>query len=114
MSVEDNSDLSKTFTSPSTGMEFILISAGEFIMGSPPDEQGRYDDEGPAHEVIIKNSFYTGKYAVTQKQWEKVMGSNPSYFEGEDRPVESVSWDDVQDFIKKLNEKESTGKYRLP
>ena len=55
-----------------------------------------------------------GKYPVTQKQWKKVMGNNPSNFKGEDRPVESVSWEDVQEFVKKLNEKEGTDKYRLP
>jgi len=107
-------EISKNFTSPSTGMEFVLITAGKFMMGSPSVDQDRYDDEGPAHEVIIKNPFYMGKYPVTQKQWEKVMGSNPSKFRGEDRPVESVSWNGVQEFIKKLNEKESAGKYRLP
>lgn len=107
-------EISKNFTSPSTGMELVLIPAGKFMMGSPSGDQDRYDDEGPAHEVIIKNPFYVGKYPVTQKQWEKIMGSNPSKFRGEDRPVESVSWNDVQEFIKKLNEKESAGKYRLP
>ena len=107
-------EISKNFTSPSTGMEFVLITAGKFMMGSPFGEQGRDDSEGSAHEVIIKNPFYMGKYPVTQKQWEKIMGSNPSKFRGEDRPVESVSWNDVQEFIKKLNEKESAGKYRLP
>ena len=112
--VEDNSDIPKNFTSPSTGMELVLIPAGKFMMGSPSGDQERYDDEGPVHEVIIKNPFYVGKYPVTQKQWEKIMGSNPSKFRGEDRPVESVSWNDVQEFIKKLNEKESAGKYRLP
>lgn len=55
-----------------------------------------------------------GRYPVTQKQWEKVMGNNPSRFRGEDRPVESVSWNKVQKFIKKLNKKEQTEKYRLP
>jgi formylglycine-generating enzyme required for sulfatase activity len=107
-------EIPKTFISPSNGMEFVLIPAGKFMMGSPSGEKGRYDYEGPAHEVTIKNSFYIGKYPVTQKQWEKVMGSNPSNFKGKDRPVESVSWNDVQEFIKKLNEKESPGKYRLP
>ena len=107
-------EISKNFTSPSTGMELVLIPAGKFMMGSPSGDQDRYDDEGPAHEVIIKNPFYVGKYPVTQKQWEKIMGSNPSKFRGEDRPVESVSWNDVQEFMKKLNEKESAGKYRLP
>ena len=107
-------DIPKTFTSPSTGMEFVLIPAGKFMMGSPSDEMDRYDSEGPAHEVTIKNPFYLGKYPVTQKQWEKVMGSNPSRFKGDNLPVEQVSWDDVQIFIKKLAEMEGTDKYRLP
>jgi formylglycine-generating enzyme required for sulfatase activity len=107
-------DISKTFTSPSTGMEFVLIPAGKFMMGSPSDEKDRYDDEVPAHEVTIKNTFYLGKYPVTQKQWEKVMGSNPSRFKGDNLPVEQVSWDDVQKFIKKLAKMEGTDKYRLP
>lgn len=104
----------KTFTSPYTGMEFVLIPAGVFIMGSPSGEKGRYDYEGPVHKVTINNPFYMGKYPVTQKQWGKVMGNNPSKFKGEDRPVENVSWNDVQEFIKKLGEKEETYKYRLP
>lgn len=107
-------EIPKTFTSPSTGMEFVLIPAGKFVMGSPSGEEGRYNDEGPVHEVTINNSFYMGKYPVTQKQWNKVMGNNPSDFKGEDRPVESVSWEDVQEFVKKLNEKEGANKYRLP
>jgi formylglycine-generating enzyme required for sulfatase activity len=95
-------------------MEFVLIQPGEFDMGSPANETGRYDDEGPVHLVTISESFYLGKYEVTQKQWHEVMGDNPSYFKGDDLPVESVSWDDVHKFIKKLNEKEGTNKYRLP
>jgi formylglycine-generating enzyme required for sulfatase activity len=85
----------KTFISPSTGMEFVLVKSGIFKMGSPSYEQGRWDAEGPAHEIMIKKSFYMGKYPVTQKQWGKIMGNNPSRFKGEDRPVESVSWNDV-------------------
>ncbi len=107
-------EIPKTFTSSSTGMEFVLIPAGEFMMGSPSGEEGRYDDEGPVHEVTINNPFYMGKYLVTQKQWKKVMGTNPSGFKDEDRPVESVSWKDVQEFVQKLNEKEGADKYRLP
>jgi len=107
-------DIPKTFTSSSTGMEFVFIPAGKFMMGSPSDEKDRYNDEGPAHEVTIKNPFYLGKYPVTQKQWEKVMGSNPSRFKGDDLPVENVSWDGVQKFIKKFNEMEGTDKYCLP
>jgi formylglycine-generating enzyme required for sulfatase activity len=107
-------EISKTFTSPSTGMEFVLIPAGEFMMGSPSGEEDRNDDEGPVHKVTIKNSFYMSKYPVTQKQWKKVMENNPSHFRGEDLPVESVSWIDVQEFVKKLNDKEDTDEYRLP
>jgi formylglycine-generating enzyme required for sulfatase activity len=97
------------------GMEFVLIPAGKFEMGSPPDEEGRNSDEGPVHHVNIEKAFYLGRYEVTQEQWREIMGDNPSYFTGYDNlPVEMVSWDDVQDFIKKLNEKEGTNKYRLP
>jgi len=95
-------------------MEFVLIPAGEFEMGSPSDEEGRSENEGPVHHVNIEKAFYMGIYEVTQKQWLETMGDNPSYFEGDDLPVETVSWDDVQEFIKKLNEKEGTNKYRLP
>ncbi len=107
-------DISKTFTSLSTGMEFVLIPAGKFIMGSPYGEKGMYRDEAPAHKVIIKNPFYFGKYLVTQKQWEKVMGSNPSHFKGDALPVECVSWNEIHEFIQKLNEMEGTDKYYLP
>jgi hypothetical protein len=98
-------EIPKTFTSPFTGMEFVLIPAGKFMMGSPSKEEVRCDDEGPVHKVTIEYSFYMGKYPVTQKQWEKVMENNPSNFKSEDQPVENVSWKDVQEFVKKLNEK---------
>ncbi|MEA3324727.1 MAG: formylglycine-generating enzyme family protein [Euryarchaeota archaeon] len=91
-------------------MKFTLIPAGEFMMGS---EDG-FDDEKPVHKVRIGKPFYLGTYPVTQAEWKAVMGNNPSHFKGDDLPVESVSWDDVQEFIKKLNEKEGTDKYRLP
>lgn len=103
----------KTITN-SIGMEFVQIPAGEFNMGSPSNEAGRYDDEGPVHQVKISNAFFMGKYEVTQKQWREVMGTNPSYFKGDNLPVEQVSWNDAQDFINKLNEKEGGNKYRLP
>jgi formylglycine-generating enzyme required for sulfatase activity len=90
-------------------MEFVLIPAGEFDMGST-----EYSDEGPVHRVKLPNAFYMSKYEVTQRQWREVVGSNPSYFYGDNLPVERVSWDDVQNFINKLNEKEGINKYRLP
>lgn len=83
-------------------------------MGSPSTEKDRRTNEGPVHTVIFENAYYMGKYEVTQKQWRDVMGSNPSAYQGDDRPVEQVSWDDIQEFINKLNEMEGTDKYRLP
>jgi len=103
----------KTYNN-SIGMKFALIPAGTFSMGSPPDEEGRYKNEGPVHEVTIRKSFYLGIYPVTQQEWQAVMGENPSFFKGEKLPVEQVSWDDVQNFITRLNEKEGSDKYRLP
>jgi formylglycine-generating enzyme required for sulfatase activity len=101
-------------------MEFEMIPAGSFDMGSPSTETGRFEWEGPLHNVDIKKAFYLGKYEVTQKQWVDIMGNNPSVFKDcpptycENQPVELVTWDDVSKFIKKLNEKERTNKYRLP
>lgn len=93
----------------SIGMEMMFIPSGTFKMGS-----NESDDEKPIHEVTITRPFYLGKYEVTQKQWQGVMGTNPSNFKGDNRPVENVSWNDVQEFIKKLNQKEGGNKYRLP
>ena len=90
-------------------MKFIHIPAGEFMMGS--DE---YDSEKPVHKVTISKPFYLGTYPVIQHEWKTVMGNNPSHFKGDDLPVEEVSLADVQEFIRKLNEKEGTAKYRLP
>ncbi|MDR1652963.1 MAG: SUMF1/EgtB/PvdO family nonheme iron enzyme [Prevotellaceae bacterium] len=93
--------------------EMVFVEGGTFTMGCT-SEQGSDcgDDEKPAHKIIL-SGYYIGKYEVTQAQWRAVMGSNPSYFKGDNLPVESVSWDDVQDFIRKLNQQ--TGKnYRLP
>ncbi|KAF5418083.1 MAG: Formylglycine-generating enzyme, required for sulfatase activity, contains SUMF1/FGE domain [Candidatus Methanocomedens sp.] len=101
-------------TTNSIGMEFVLIPAGEFKMGSPSGEEGRYDSEGPVHTVKIEKAYYLGKYEVTQEQWREVMGTNPSSFKGDDLPVESVYWNDAQEFVRKLNEMEDTDKYRLP
>ena len=99
------------------GMEFVRIPSGRFEMGSPSHEEGRWDDERQ-HKVRISEGFWMGKYEVTQGEWEAAMGSNPSRFTecGTRCPVETVSWNDVQEFIQKLNEAES-GKgyrYRLP
>ena len=113
-------DESKTETKSSTirnsiGMEFVLISPGEFMMGSPPNEPGRDIDER-LHRVTITRSFYLQTTEVTQKQWKTVMGFNPAGFKtcGEDCPVETISWNETHEFISKLNQLEGTDKYRLP
>ncbi len=80
-------------------------------MGSPSNEAGRFDNEGPVHHVKISKAFYMSKYEVTQKQWRDVMGRS---LNGDNLPVQSVSWNDAQNFIKKLNDKEGGNKYRLP
>ena len=99
----------------SLGMEFIYIQQGTFMMGSPPNESGRYDDE-KQHRVTLTKGFYMQITEVTQGQWKEVMGRNPSYFKncGDDCPVEGVSWSDVQQFIRELNQREGSGTYRLP
>ncbi|MDX2278429.1 MAG: SUMF1/EgtB/PvdO family nonheme iron enzyme [Saprospiraceae bacterium] len=95
----------------SLGMEFILIPAGEFQMGSM---DGR-DNEKPVHLVRITKPFYLGTYQVTQEQWQAVMGNNPSRFKGDlNRPVETVSWHDAQRFLQRLNERDVGKAYRLP
>lgn len=114
MAKSGNSETLETFISSSTGMEFVLVPAGEFYMGFLQEEKGRPDSESPAHRVTIKNPFYMGKSPVTQKQWKNIMGNNPSHFKGGDRPVEMVSWKEAQKFVKKLNAIENTDKYRLP
>ena len=82
-------------------MELMLIRPGSFMMG---DEKGD-NEEKPVHKVTISKPFYIGKFEVTQEQWEAVIGSNPSRFKGAKNPVDRVSWEACQAFIKKLNEK---------
>jgi formylglycine-generating enzyme required for sulfatase activity len=99
----------------SLGMEFVLIKPGKFMMGSPEDEPGRYAGE-KLHAVNLTNSFYMQTTELTQAQWKALMGKNPASHKscGDNCPVEQVSWDDVQQFIQKINQKEGTNKYRLP
>ena len=96
-------------------MRFVYVPPGEFTMGSPEDEPGRDDDERQ-HKVILTEGFFMQETPVTQAQWAAVMGDNPSHFKkcGPDCPVESVSWDDAQRFLKKLNEGGGEYEYRLP
>jgi uncharacterized protein (TIGR02996 family) len=119
--------------SNSIGMRFVLIPAGTFLMGSPPEEEERNEDEA-LHEVRITRPFWLGVHPVTQGQWKAVMGSNPSWFSRDHGgkndvngvsdadldlfPVETVSWEDAQEFLKKLaalNDEAKNGReYRLP
>ena len=74
-------------------------------MGSPKNEVGRWDNEGPQHEVTLTRGYWLGETPVTQSQWEAVMGENPSYFKGGDLPVEQVRWHDCLAFSKRLDER---------
>ena len=102
----------KTFTN-SIGMEFIQIPAGSFTMGADKKFEEASDDETPQHRVTLSQPFYLGKYEVTQAEWVAVMGNYPSKFKGRSNPVDTVSWNDAQSFISRLNAKEGK-KYRLP
>lgn len=94
-------------------LEMVLIPAGKFMMGSPASEKGHRVSE-TQHEVTLTKAFYMGKYEVTQEQWESVMGNNPSSrTKGAKLPVTDVSWNNCQEFIKKLNAS-TKGGYRLP
>jgi formylglycine-generating enzyme len=117
-----------------TGIEFIRINAGSFVYGKfdppypKPDPQKKSytvkdykcaeklakRDAMPGFTVNISKPFYIGKYEITQEQWLKVMHTNPSYFKGDDLPVENINWNDAQAFIKKLNETDTGYFYRLP
>jgi len=132
----------------STGMEFKRIPAGSFVMGKflppyprPPVESGNASSQAngyregdyklaeelakkdamPGFTATIEKSFYIGRFEVTQGQWKKIMGTNPSVFQGKKvpddanrHPVERVTWADVQKFLAKLNQLEKGRKYRLP
>lgn len=107
----------KNFTN-SLGMEFVYIEPGTFMMGSPSNESNRDSDENQ-HKVTLTKGFYMQTTEVTQEQWKLVMGTQP--WSGKDfvrdadnNPAVYVSWNDAQEFIKKLNSKEGGGKYRLP
>jgi formylglycine-generating enzyme required for sulfatase activity len=118
----------KTHTN-SIGMAFVLIPAGTFLMGSDDKDRDASTNEKPQHRVTISKRFYMGKYEVTQAQWEAVMGSSPYTLQRSNpfydlpgmaervrkpnNPV-TVSWNDAQDFIKRLNQKEGHNRYRLP
>ncbi|MBQ9770416.1 MAG: formylglycine-generating enzyme family protein, partial [Lentisphaeria bacterium] len=84
-------------------LEMVQIEPGTFIMGSPESAQDHCPDE-KQHQVTLTKRFYLGKYPVTQKEYQAVMGNNPSNFKGDNLPVEEVSWDDAKRFCSKLND----------
>ena len=104
-------------------MAFVQIEPGSFTMGSPPGEDGRGQDEGPQHRVRISNRFWLSAHEVTQDQWGKVMGTTPWQRNGRDRtavrsnpshPAVYISWEDLREFIARLNRAEGAWWYRLP
>ena len=110
--VESKDAGGKDFVLKLKGVEYpmVFVEGGSFMMGS--DDSDVYSDEKPVHKVIL-SSYCIGKYEVTQELWEAVMVSNPCRFKGPRKPVDSVSWDDCQEFIRKLNS--LTGKnFKLP
>jgi formylglycine-generating enzyme required for sulfatase activity len=96
------------------GISFVKIEAGCFLMGRDRDIKESSVVELPQHRVCIEKPFYLGETEVTQKQWEAVMGSNPSKYKGLYKPVEKVNWEDTQEFIKRLNAQEGGNTFRLP
>jgi len=107
----------------SIGLQLVMLPPGSFLMGSPEAEEGRCENELPQKEVAISRGFYIGIHLVTQRQYERVIGANPSYFHSgskgsPDHPVEQVSWTDAQTFCERLSnrdEERAAGRlYRLP
>jgi formylglycine-generating enzyme required for sulfatase activity len=94
-------------------LELVWCPAGSFLMGSPEGESDRGKDE-TQHQVTLKKGFWMGMSEVTQRQWEAVVGSKPRKLKGANLPVENVSWDDCQAFVRKLNAKAGGGRFRLP
>jgi formylglycine-generating enzyme required for sulfatase activity len=118
-------NLGQAFILPSCGVKLNWVAPGRFLMGSPTDEAGRSNDEGPQTEVTISRGFWLGIFTVTQEEWKAVaqdvsgLNAEPSYFRGTRLPVEQVSWDDCQQWLQELNTLEEgrlplSFQYRLP
>ena len=120
--LSSDSDVISILVKNDITIDMVKVEAGTFMMGSAiskkqdaPTEMQHLDvqHEEPVHIETLVNDYYIGKYEVTQALWQIVMGNNPSYFKGDNLPVECISWDDCQEFIRKLNH--LTGlKFRLP
>jgi len=98
-------------TTNSIGMNLVLIPPGEFVMGSPAEEEWHREDE-VLHRVTLTKTFYIGATEVTQSQWKAMMGKNPSFSTGDALPVDTVTWEEAVEFCRKLSEKEGA-RYRL-
>ncbi len=101
--VKDEHGRKMTLRIGSVEQVFRWVPPGTFMQGSPEAEAGRWDDEGPQHEVELRHGYWLADTPVTQALWQAVMQTNPSRFKGDERPVETVSWDDARDFIARLN-----------
>lgn len=100
---QDRHGVFVAFTVADVTQRLHWITPGRFMMGSPDDEPGRYDGEGPQHAVTISRGYWLFDTLCTQALWQAVMGGNPSRFKTPDRPVETVSWNGVQDFLGRIN-----------
>ncbi len=99
------------------GIIFCWIPPGNFMMGRYPGEQDSYSYEDPQHQVTFAQGFWMSKYEITQAQWRAIMGTNPSYFTGDNKPVEQVSWDMIRQangYLDKLNAAHPGNGFRLP
>ncbi len=103
------------WTEPHTGMSFVLMPSGEFLMGSPETERWREPQERQ-HTVTFTRRLFMGTHEVTQEQWHAVMGARPSWFDGRAArlPVENVTWYEVQDFLRRLTAVSDGSTFRLP
>lgn len=100
---QDRQGVFVEFTLQEVTQRLRWIPPGQFWMGSPEKEPGRYDSEGPRHQVTLTEGFWLSDAPCTQALWQAVMGENPSRFQSPTRPVENVSWHDVQDFLARIN-----------
>ena len=103
----------QTFYVSGVPFQMARVVAGTFFMGATSEQESPGSDEEPKHKVTLMRNYYIGKTEVTQELWTAVMGSNPSSFKGDNKPVENVSWNDCQTFIERLN-RATDKNFRLP
>jgi formylglycine-generating enzyme required for sulfatase activity len=111
---QDRFGLLVGFTVGEVTQRMRWIPQGRFLMGSPETEPGRYDNEGPRHEVVFRKGFWLFDTPCTQALWQEVMGGNPSRFQSPSRPVEQVKWNDAKTFVERVNARVAGLALRLP